>query len=405
MTGQDPLLSLTSAQSRRDPYALYRLLRERAPVHWDEETNSWYVSRHMEVTELLLDRRLGAHEYPEWIRSLPDDERIPFVTVEDHLARWPVFSDRPAQVLLRRLIQPALNRTTVEALAPGIRTTLKALAAGIPAAEADLLRDFARPAAVATITWLLGIPQAAAPQLERWSDLLIAYLAHPGLDADVARAAQPAVEELTAFVMTELLPGTTAPVGLALARALRESAVEPADAVAMIAQLVTGGIEPTATATCVAALHHRPASSDPLRHADDIEIALRADPPFHFAPREAKTDFDYRGHHFAKGQRVVLILASAGHDGLDGSSGPRCPVTSGSATGERHVAFGRGRHYCLGAPLARLHLTLAQTALHEAGVLDRVDQAAVVREQTAVGITSFVRFPLRAARRTLERNT
>lgn len=91
---------------------------------------------------------------------------------------------------------------------------------------------------------------------------------------------------------------------------------------------------------------------------------------------------------------MVLLLASAGQD----DSVPRgggCPVTGAGRGGPSHLAFGRGRHYCLGAPLARLHLRAALSALYEAGVPARIDGAAVVRGEF-FGLAAYRAVPLRA---------
>lgn len=400
----EPLVPpIVTPESRRDPFPLYRLLRDRAPVHWEEQTSCWYVSRYADVAELLLEPRLGAPDYPDWIHHLPPDERDAVVPVEDHLARWPVFSDRPAQGLMRQLLQPALTRAAVQPLAGEIRSVAQSLADRLPDGPADLLADFARPAALWTVTRLLGLSALDdGPRLERWSDLLIDYVGHSGLDVDVARAARPAVEELTEFVRTELLANPSTAVAVQLARAADDPRIELQDVVAMVAQLVTGGVEPTATATCVAALRadgfERPADEDgPAsedRLASEVEAALAADPPFQLAAREVKEEFVYQGKTFAKGQRVKLLLASAGQDERGRRQGS-CPMGAGRGEPARHLAFSRGRHFCLGAPLARLHLQAVLDTLVAAGVPERIDRAAVQRGEH-FGLASFLAVPLRA---------
>ncbi|MEG8280629.1 cytochrome P450 [Streptomyces sp. AHA2] len=440
MTVRDRALPpVVTPASRLDPYPLYRMLRDSSPVHWDEETRSWYVSRRDDMVELLRDPRLGAHTYPDWVHHLPPPERRDVVPVEDHLARWPVFSDRPAQHVLRRRLQPALSRTAVAPMGEAIGEITRSLARGLGEGPADLLTGFARPAATWTLSRLLGVsPEEDGPRLVRWSDALVRYLGSTGVDVRLAGAARVAVEELTGYVVSRMLTDPVTPVAQALARALEgEETVELDDVVAMVAQLVTGGVEPTATATCVMALRHAQspqtatpgtdtraqAPVGPDAPADgvwadvQVEEALRFDPPFHFAPREVKEDFHYRGHSFVTGQRVVLILASAGHDTAGGEATSRCPVSGATgasdgagrppvAKAERatdHLAFGRGRHYCLGASPARLHLRMAWLALAEARVLERVDAAAVERIPD-FGMTSFRACPLRPAREMSDRS-
>ncbi|WP_369382991.1 cytochrome P450 [Streptomyces sp. cg36] len=401
-----PIPPLVSPENGRDPYPLYQLLREHSPVHWDAATSSWYISRYADVAELLLDARLGAHDYPDVIHTLPEQDRAVIAPVEDHLARWPVFSDRPSQALLRRRLQSVLTRSAVQPLEPEIRAAVRRHVQEGLAGPADLLDDFARPAARWTVSRLLGVhAEQEGRQLEAWSDLLIEYLRHAGLDAEVARVALPAVTGLTSFVRDELLPRATTPMAVQLARATEDPRIEPADVVAMVAQLVTGGIEPTATATCTAALGMSVQSSRtageggvPTDDAAVVEAALRAEPPFQFAPREAKASFDYKGHQIIKGQRVVLLLASAGREDMAEAGTTGCPVTGAGGAGHRprpHLAFGRGRHYCLGAPLARMHLQAAVAELRAAGVPERLDRTAVVRDEV-FGLAAYRSVPLRA---------
>jgi cytochrome P450 len=339
---------------------------------------------------------LGGNEYPDWIHGLPENERSAVVCVEDHLARWPVFSDRPAQAALRKYLQPALTRTALAPLAPGIRASTASLAGGLPDTACDLLADFARPAALRTITSLLGLPPEHGPVLEDWSNKLIGYLTNVGLDVDLAQSAQPAVEGLTELVRTHLVPSPTTAATAQLAQAFKDDQIELADVVAMVAQIVTGGIEPTATATCAMVLAAtRGDDSDEESLSAAMESALRSDPPFHFAPRVVKTDFSYQGHEFRQGQRVVLILASAGQDEATGYRPDRCPVSAAPSPVKGHLAFGRGRHFCLGVPLVTIHLGAALLALRAAGVPDRVDRENIERGLD-IGSSSFRRFPLRA---------
>ncbi|KOG44800.1 hypothetical protein ADK38_46185, partial [Streptomyces varsoviensis] len=147
--------------------------------------------------------------------------------------------------------------------------------------------------------------------------------------------------------------------------------------------LLTGGIEPLGTglAGTVLALHRSPGQLAAVRrgeipHAHAVEEALRHDPPFHFAPRRASADLTVGGREIRRGQRVVLLLASANRDERQFPDGERFDARRGPVP---HLAFGRGGHFCLGAVLARTQITTALRALERRLPELRLDVAAARR--------------------------
>jgi cytochrome P450 len=373
-----------------DAAGAYRDLLRSGRVVWDEDSASWYVLSADLVRSLLRDDRLGARGVPAAVADLPAEERRVIGPVEEFLGRWLVFSDPPKQAALRRALAPELTRVKHVALVERLPIEAAALAKALDSRAGDLLDDVVRPLSRLTMRELLGLDESQLVRVEELSEPLMRYLGTPGMDCDRAAAASVAITSLVE--LTEQF--TAAGIG-GTATALRrlrdaDARVDELDVAAAYAQLITGALEPLTTAVteCVVAAAHRSdqALADP---AGFVEATLRANPPFHFGPRVARTEIRIDGHLIRPGQRVVLNLLAAGQTD--------CPVTGGAEHPES-FAFGAGTHFCLGASVSRAHLVAVVPVLVRMGLPERVDPDRVVR-RPAFGMSSFERVPITAASR------
>ncbi|GHC47310.1 cytochrome P450 [Streptomyces cinnamoneus] len=389
MTSTAPLLraeEILDPATLADPYPFFAGLRAHDPVHWNEPTGSWYVARYRDVHDLLTDPRLGAPTGDALIASLPPAERAVYRTVEDFFARWMVFSDPPHQVRIRTCLQRSFTPAAVAALAPSLqRHAERAVAAFAVSADpaGDLIEDLARPFALDVVCDLLGIAAEERAEVSGWSDTLMAYLAAAEPAPTVAGAAGEAVAALTSYVGGTVLPRGQGLLARTLGPGVTTGELTPADAAATFAQLLTGGVEPVSTAAGVAvtALHAAPdqlhdlrAGRLPYEHA--VEEALRFDPPFHFAPRQARASLRVGGRTIRAGDRVVLLLASANRDE---EQFPRAGTYDARRGPVPHLAFGRGGHYCIGGVLARRQITTLLQELDRRLPGLRIDGDAVRR--------------------------
>ena len=220
---------------------------------------------------------------------------------------------------------------------------------------------------------------------------LLNYISAPSYDDAVIGGAVQAIDDLREIVLSALLPSSAAdsPSGV-LRNALEEGAAEEHDVVAFVAQLLTGMTGPICAALCTAAISIKKLALSEDRHddvSDLVERSLAAEPPFHVAARRAVESFSLFGKPINRGDHVFLILASVTED----ESG--CPVDK-SKRGTGHNAFGRGMHYCIGAPLSRLYLSIAVDLLLRRGVIDRLNTDSVGRDRLR-GMTNYSTLPLR----------
>ena len=347
---RDPAVAL-------DPYPLYARLRAADPVHWNEASRAWFVTRYEDVAALLTDRRLGARTSSVVLSAVPVDSRADVEAMEHFLGRWMVFADAPYQTRVRRAVAPAFAPPAVAELTPLLRRRAAEHVSRFAVGGGDLVADLARPYALAVISDILGCRPDEHDALVSWSETIMEYVTSP-VDPLLAQRARAAVSALRAHVLKVVLPRGEGLVARTLAAATGLGELTEDEAVATFTQLLTGGVEPVgvAVALCVTALHEH---EDVLAAARGgtpawsrvVEEAFRHDAPFHFAPRRVLEDFALHGRLLRRGQRVALVLASANRDERRFSRpdvfDPRRPETG-------HLAFGKGGHYCLGAALARV---------------------------------------------------
>jgi cytochrome P450 family 144 len=275
-------------------------------------------------------------------------------------------ADPPAHAPQRKLLQPHLSPEAVAVLEAPIRALADdALEPVLAAGAGDIVAALTNPLPAQVVCLLLGLPAEDAGQLVRlvWD---IGLLLDGVTNVDGMGRASTAALELTEYVQGQLGAARARPEsrreGLlrVLVGAVEASLISSDDALGILMQLIAAGTETTSSlmATTIEILARDAGLQDALRRhpariPETLEDVLRQDGPFQFHYRCARSDAVLGSTPIPAGSRVLLMWAAAnrpgavdvvGPDGPDGPDAPRAP----------HYAFGRGLHFCIGAPLARL---------------------------------------------------
>jgi cytochrome P450 len=257
----------------------------------------------------------------------------------------------------------------IEQLRPRIQEIADELIdAAEPRGEMDLIDEFAFPLPITVIAELLGIPVADRDRFRHWSNAIVLPRTTP---ESLARLDE-AVNEFVAYLRALFEQRRAAPRADLISALLQTEeggdTLSEEELFSMVILLVLAGHETTVSliGNAVLALLQNPdqraaVERDPAKVPHAIEELLRYDGPVERTfYRWATTDVELRGQTIRKGEGVIVILGSANRDP---SRFPDPDQLDFEREDVKHLAFGRGIHYCLGAPLARLEAEIALTTL------------------------------------------
>jgi len=361
-------------QLRVDPHPFYRTLRERDPVHRSRLAGGWVLSRYEDVIGVLRDPSWSSDER-NWSRfptyrargaraGLPD----PY---ETHVASM-LRLDAPDHTRLRSLVSKAFTPRAVEAMRPRVALLVDELLGKVgPQRGMELVADLAAPLPVIVIAELIGVPAADHARFRHLSDEAVRLLGDGPLEEKLRGAAgMRALQDYFAGIVAERRARPRADLVSALVAAEEQGdRLSNAELLSTLVLLLVAGNETTTKliGNAVLALLRNPGELERLR-ADPgllpnaVEELLRYDGPVQLTSRMAREDREVSGRTARKGEQVVLLLAAANRDPAVFEDPDRLDVARRDV---RHVAFGQGIHFCLGAQLARLEATLAIGALVE----------------------------------------
>ena len=369
----DPL----DPEQRADPYPVYAALRRDAPVTYVPGLDLWVVTRYDDVVAVVKDDETFSSRNA--LRSSP---REPLAEVRAVLAEgYPempiiVDSDPPLHTRIRRPITKAFTPRRIAELEPRIEAIALELVDGFAGdGEADVVERFAWPLPLRVMGELIGVPAGDLPWLhERSRDWLSLYQATGSVEEQV-EAARGTVE-LQRYFVQALEERARDPRDDLMGALLAANAEDPEPisvvelAGVPLDLIVAGHVTVTRAigSSLVLLLEHpdelEALQGDPALVPGAIEELLRLESPAQGLFRETTRDVELGGVVLPRGARLMVHFGAANRD--EAVFGPDAEAFDPRREDARkHVAFGKGIHVCIGAPLARLELRLALPLLLE----------------------------------------
>jgi cytochrome P450 len=354
-----------------DPFAVYRWMRDEAPVYYSERWGWWALTRFEDVRAAALD--------PDTFRSFEgmdiDDtakEQKPPGSLPD--------MDNPRHDEIRKVVQPFFLPRRIAKLEDGVREVVRSLiAAWRDRGEVDLAQELAWPMPFDVFFHLVGLPSkrdaspehvARREELERWTNDLHGRVPGTPYLTPEAKAATASIQQYYVDLLNERRRNPRNDLLTHLVNAeidgvpFVDGEITPTSEISgLMMVLFLGGVDSTAglTASMFKLLAENPdqralLQQDPsLIPAADDET-LRFAPPLQLTARTTSQEVTLHGVTIPAGGRVVLVIGAANRDERQFPDPDKFDVTRGRF---RHLGFGEGVHGCLGAPLARIEVKVA----------------------------------------------
>ena len=381
-----------------DPYPVYAWLRENAPLYRNEEHGFFALSRHGDVLAALGDEatysnRMGVSIDPaSW-------------GPQARYAMSFIAMDPPEQTRLRALVSRGFTPRRVQALEAQIRGLAGEYLDGlIEAGSFDFIDDFAGRLPMDVISELLGVPKADRPELRRLADLLID---RPLGTRDVPQAGIDAAIALFQYLGETIADRRREPrddlVSALTAAELDGERLADSEIVGFGLLMIVAGNETTTKllGNCAYWAHRNPDQQaavfgNPAKVPGWVNETLRYDTSTQMLARYLVNDVELHGTFAPAGSQLLLLLGSANRDAAVFPEPDRFDIDRDTTS---LISFGAGRHYCLGANLARLesNIALGELVARTRGI--EVDDNGGIERVHSVNVRGFAHLPVRVTAR------
>jgi cholest-4-en-3-one 26-monooxygenase len=374
------------------PHELFARMRAEAPVRWNRTGASgfWSLTRHAEIAQVSRDpqtfssHRAGIFLHPDQVTPLDMNRSLL------------LYKDPPEHTKYRQILQSAFVPNTVRRLEDDVRArVISVLDPALAAGSFDAVSELAVPIPLGVLAQLMGLPDDDIPRLYEWTEKIEA-----GQRAPEPAAALDVFVEMAAYLHEQIERQVQEGNGDSLVMRLRAAEVDgqrldDTEILVFFGLLVFAGNDTTRNTTAnglLALLEHpdqlRTLRDDPSLIAPAVEEILRFTSVVNYFARTATRDTELAGQPIAEGDKVVMWYCSGSRDEAVYDDPQSFDITRAE---HDHCAFGGGgRHFCLGAGLARLELrVILEELLARAPVLERAGRVERLQSSWANGLIAL----------------
>ena len=363
----NPDVLITSTAFFSDPYSIYTQLRQEASIFWSERWRGWVLLGYDDIVATLRDpqRFSSAGRIAYLLQNLSSDMRAELKVLEEHYRYGIAHSDPPAHTRLRSLLTPFFAPRYLEPMRATVETLIDSLLAEVEsAADFDLIATLAYPLPAIVVLEMLGAPRADIALFRQWAlDVNLLFAKGGRVDSEGAAIAQKSLSEMRQYIADMIHHRQRHPGNDLLSHLLaqqQEDGLTHAELVSTVVTLFVAGHETTTNliGNGMLALLRNPEQwhllcANPNLAESAVEELMRYDTPVQRGWRIASEDVELAGQRIGKGQMVLQMIGSANRDPAHFERPETLDITRRAS---RHLGFGVGIHFCLGAPLARMEV-------------------------------------------------
>ncbi len=358
-------VDLVGAEAVRDPHAVLASLREHGDgkIQWLPRHKAWLLMDFDLVKRAIQDEAFSTDTITALYARLTDEERERFKSAEELFRGWMIFNDPPTHSMLRRPVVSAFTPKGVMALRPEIERMTDAILDEFEASgSTDFISSVAFPLPASVIGLLLGVEADRYDDMRDWSKHLGSLIMGKVSREDAWNRALAAAEHMQSYFGDLLEHFREHPTDNLVTRMLNgvdaDTPLSASQLVGACSLLLFGGHETTMSLIATGVYHliqqpedraqllARPELAEPA-----VEELLRFDGPSKILVRRVREDCTWNGTSMKSGQAVFCCTMAANRD-PNQFDDPDTFIIDRSPN--RHVGFGFGMHFCLGAQLARL---------------------------------------------------
>ena len=354
-----------------NPYQMYDRMRSEAPV-FRAQTGEWIITKYEDVFNLLGHKDFHVGNRLEWMKRQLDylkDDRVDFQSIVDAMNSFLVLLNPPQHTRVRAMLTAAWNDHEVEGTIKIHIDNLLGKAKG----DFDVIDDFAMPLPVMTISSIMGIEVGEYRKMKSLSERMIqSFNLYTSLKelVIISKAAKEFIQFFKEYIHYRRKNlGTDLVSKILIQNADNPEPLTDEELISTCIFLFVAGEETTVNLIgngVLALQDNLPAWEDLVNDPEKASMAvneiLRYDSPVQLVGRIASKDYELGGHLIPKNSAVTLMIGAANRDAEKFDHPHQFNL---HRTFKQHLAFGRGKHFCLGAWLAKLQGELALKALVE----------------------------------------
>jgi len=366
---------LVSPEFIADPYPVLHRLRNEAPVYWSEAIGGWILTRYDDILATFKDTAHYSNEnrLGQAVRYLSPEKRAGYKLFENHYAtKGLLHSDPPDHTRLRGVVVKEFTAAVVEQMRPRIQEIVDGLLALATAkGHMDVVPDLAEALPIGVIAEILGVPPPDRHLFKEWADGILSFQGvNKPSEVDLSRA-QSSLAEIRSYLMNMIQERRVRPRADLMSKFVAVEAegqrLSEAELINTSVTLFTAGHETTLSliSNALYTLLANPAQLHLLRCNPNLlkpalEEVLRYESPVSRQPRKMKADAELGGQHLKAGEMVFQMLNAANRDPVWFQDPDRFDI---QRVDNKHIAFGYGIHFCVGAVLARTEGAIAVSAV------------------------------------------
>ncbi len=367
----------SAADVRANPYPQFTRLREDDPVHWSPALKSWVLTRYDDVARALASAdEMSPDRLTPFYASLPEPGRSTLSEAMRYLSLWIVFRDPPGHTRVRTLVAKAFLPGSITGWRPAIEEITERLLDEMTAkgpGETDLVAALTMQLPARVIMRIMDVPERHLHEIKAWSDDIMSFLFSSREITDKYERARRGAVAMAGMFRGLIEARRQAPGGdlLSLLITARDAddRLSEDELVATAMLLLFAGHETTTNLlsnSTLMLLRDADARAqfiaEPAQAGTALEEFLRFDGPSNSMSRVVRVDHDIGGRRLKAGDRVFAMINAANRDPRQFREPEKLDL---GRQPNRHLTFGQGAHFCVGAQLARLEARIALPRLFE----------------------------------------